>query len=213
MLPEPNVLWNYYLSGLLRNINAILAGVYGGALGIPGSNRSRGERSDEVLAYLIQNQSISQVVTSILRVESRITKQGTASLHDLALGHVLLCTCQYSILGEAGRAASVLSSSMLLGSVVPLLRNGFQTCRQHYPTRPIDDLSEGEFSRCMGAGLSQFDLAFQKALKNETRGQHLRKLREQLGSAQIAVGLFEVAAKAGLDDRPFDHFLTDEETP
>lgn len=206
MLPDRSLLWNFYLNGLLRNINSIMAGVYGDLVQVPDANRSRGERSDDILVHILQNETLGRVVMRLLSVESRSLKQGAASLHDLALAHVILSTAQYVNRDSGYRPASTLASSMLLGEVVADLRLAYRKLAETYPDQLPSELSCEQLMAGLGDLHKSITSSLTSAIQREGRAKHLANLGDRLTISYL-LGLFSLAVENGLDDRPFEAFL------
>lgn len=202
-MPNKSNLEKMYLNGLIRNINSILAGVYGQR----DTNRARGERSDEVLMHLLQQETLSSVASRLASLESRGRKQGNASLHDLALAHVLLSTIQLLTSNESGpRSASMLASSMLLGEIVGELRVAYKILGQAYPGKLLSELSPSEIAIGLGPQLGRIEHGIASAMKREGRATHLASLKQHM-TARNLLQIFSLIVHEGLDDRPFEAFL------
>ncbi len=205
-LPDQRELWQYYLTGLSRNIHASLAAIYGHSVKLSMTNRVRGERSDELLAHLLQHEQLPRVVERLLEPRFRTAKQGQVPLHDLALAHVLLCTAHRIESSAVVRSSSLVGSSMLLGSAVAPLRHGYQLIMHAMPTL-AHQTSELEFQRALGPQWPIIEAAVWRSMHRENRCQHLHRVQHQLRSARSTVLLFATLADAGLDDRSFEAFL------
>lgn len=202
MLERPN-LEKLYLNGLLRNINSILAGVYGDR----DANKARGERSDSVLMHLLKFETLSGVASRLLSLESRGRKQGNATLHDLALAHVLLCSVQMIGSENKGqRAASTLASSMLLGEIVSELRVAYEMVAVAFPGKLIPELSDQELAVGLGEQNQRIEGQIADAVNNEGRAKHLASVHAQL-TVRNLLQVFSWIVDEGLDDRPFEAFL------
>lgn len=193
-----------YLDGVYRNINAILAGVFGAS----SANRARGEKSSEVLFSIIQNESLSSVVERLLRHESRVEKQGQASLHDLALGHAILARLisRYRPDDTAKRSTSTHASSMGIGQIVGDLRRGYELLAEAYPDLLIAELTEEQLRAGLDEQFARIEAGVSAALKNEGRAKNLAHLEDVLTVANL-MKYFSWAVDEGLDGRPIDDFL------
>ncbi len=206
MLPSGSMLWDYYLTGLSRNIHSILAGVYGGHLEVPDSNRSRGERSVDVLRHLIQHEDLPRVLRRLLSPESKNSKQGKASLHDLALGHVLLCTAICYRHDTLPRAASVIASSMLLGEAIENIRQGYLLLDKAFPNHMPTDFSDAELRSALGATYLRIEQSIADAASREVRSNQISELAPTL-TVGFLLSVFWWMTENGLDDRPFEGFV------
>lgn len=202
-MPDKSTLEKMYLNGLIRNINSILAGVYGQR----DTNRARGERSDEVVMHLLQHETLSSVASRLASLESRGRKQGNASLHDLALAHVLLSSVHTLTSAKSGpRSASMLASSMLLGEIVVELRVAYKILAGAFPGKLFSELSNSEIATGLGSQLGRIEHGIASAMKSEGRATHLADLKQHL-SARNLLQVFSLIIDEGLDDRPFEAFL------
>ncbi|HBE72327.1 MAG TPA: hypothetical protein DDW52_29685 [Planctomycetaceae bacterium] len=194
----------FYLDGVYRNINAILAGVFGAS----SANRARGEKSSDVLFSIIQKETLSGVVQRLLRYESRVEKQGHASLHDLALGHAILARLisRYRPNESSKRSTSTHASSMGIGQIVGDLRHGYELLADAYPDLLIDELSEEQLKIGLGEQFSRIEAGISAAIENEGRAKNLADLAEVLTVANL-MKYFSWAVDEGLDGRPIDDFL------
>ncbi|GAB5406758.1 MAG: hypothetical protein Aurels2KO_49890 [Aureliella sp.] len=202
-MPDRFTLEKLYLNGLLRNINSILAGVYGDR----DANRARGERSDSVLMHILKYETLASVASRLVSLESRGRKQGGATLHDLAIAHVLLNCIQMATKESSGhRAASTLASSMLLGEIVPELRVAFEMLAEAFPGKLITELSDSELSDALGDQKTRIEEQIDASIRNEGRAKHLAALEDRLTPRNL-LQIFSWIVDEGLDDRPFEAFL------
>ncbi len=202
-MPDKLTLEKLYLNGLLRNINSILAGVFGDR----DANRARGERSDSVLMHIIKFETLSSVASRLISLESRGRKQGGATLHDLAIAHVLLSCIQLATKEKGGhRASSTLASSMLLGDIVPELRVAFEMSAEAFPGKLITELSDSELFDSLGDQKRRIEEQIDAAIENEGRAKHLAALRDRL-TVRNLLQVFSWIIDEGLDDRSFEAFL------
>ncbi|MEM7475270.1 MAG: hypothetical protein AAF483_09780 [Planctomycetota bacterium] len=208
LLPSENELCELYLSGLLRNINSILAGVYGDEVGVPATNKLRGEKSDLVLSLILRKGSCSELRKKLLDLSHQDwARQGQVPLHDLALAHVILHIAQVVHLGNAARSSSLIASSMLFGRVVGAIRKCFLAFHESFPDRFVGEVSGAEIEGALGRQATELRRQVESLLNDKHRTKQLELIREQLLSVRFLLGLFSYVAFYGLDDRSFESFL------
>lgn len=208
MLPNEELLWRSYINGLSRNINAILAGTYGTQIGLPESKKTRGERSEELLGFLLRKHSLKTVLATLSKIESRVSKQGSASLHDLGIAHSIVTAAMYMQTGNVDRQASVFASSMLFGRTIPRIRELHERVLSSHAELLIGEVS-AETIATAGPRLYtsiEKDIAF--AINNEKRARNLMQLKL---TPKKLLGLFDLVVNAGIDDRTFESFLESEQ--
>lgn len=206
-LPSQQELWEYYFNGLLRNINSILAGVSSDYVGIGSTNSTRGEKSDSVLAYFMKNRGFSDVIHYLFDSSSHHKKQHRATLHDLALAHALICTAQQITFGSVVRSSRIISSSMVLGRVIPEIRRCYLRFAEAYPGKLVGEVPEEALAIKLAPDISNLATFVQELIQGEKRSTHLRDLQSQFQSPRYLLGLFSYLVSQGLDDRSFEEFL------
>ncbi|MEM7476507.1 MAG: hypothetical protein AAF483_16085 [Planctomycetota bacterium] len=206
-MPTRNDIWEYYFNGLLRNINGILAGVYGPELPIPLGNRTRGERSDLVLEHILHHFKLQDVISSLRDPVCRQEKQAGASLHDLAFSHAMLSAAQKLCFGKPSRASSLFGASMLLGNIVRHLRECYCEFHQVFEDALLGECSDETLRNCLAESWAPVEARVQQMIERETRSDILRNLEHELQSPRFLLGVFGLLAHYGLDDRAFESFL------
>lgn len=194
-----------YVSGAMRNLQSVIASVYGDEVRVKSGTRTRGEYSFEILAHLFRTSRIGDVCRRVLR-SLKNNKQGNISYHDLAIAHCLLCVLQHLEFGKHDRHSVVFASSPVLGRVVVHLRKLTKLVFSKYTPRQFSLLSEIDIESEFQQPCCDLATSLQKAFELNAKSK-AKKFHESQFSLPKLIAAFALIKAAGLDDRPFDEFL------
>ena len=194
-----------YVSGVMRNLQSVIASIYGDEVQARSGARTRGEYSMDILAHLFRKSQVGAVCRRILG-SLKSNKQGNVSYHDLAIAHCLLCVLQYVEFGKHDRHSVVFASSPVLGRVVDPLRQLTLAVFKKYKPTQFCLLEQAEIATAFPDAAAELQNALVRAFEINGKSK-AKKFDAAHFPLPRLIAAFALIKSAGLDDRPFDEFL------
>lgn len=194
-----------YVSGVMRNLQSVLAGLYSDAALSKSNNHTRGEYSYEILVHIFTKSKIGNVCRRLLTA-MKSSKQGKVSYHDLALAHCLLCVLQFAADGKHDRHSIVFASSPYLGNSIAGLRRLTINIFKQYSFAEFRKLKPAHIEANFPEEFKQLAASIDQACEINSKGKS-KPYPKSITNIPRLIGAFALLRSAGLDDRPFDQFL------